>query len=192
MSVGVCSDLLQDLRLLLQAAVQVTASVHGEVLNHHLVDQFLQLTQLGAQMSEGRTNRHDVVKSFILYIELVCNPTLQVTSASSPEAVDPLQLLLQHLLGGGDELQRSDKLGGGQQQLNSGLRLMHRRHQLQLIVQLDAVVAGQCRAERPQGALTHDAIDGGGAAAQHGDGTLRLLKPVLQLVLRGHGVEEGL
>lgn len=55
--VGVCSDLLQDLRLLLQAAVQVTASVHGEVLDHHLVDEFLQLTQLGAQMSEGRTNR---------------------------------------------------------------------------------------------------------------------------------------
>lgn len=69
---------------------------------------------------------------------------------------------------------------------------MHRRHQLQLVVQLDAVVAGQRGAERPQGTLAHDAVDGGGAAAQHGDGALCLLKPVLQLVLRGHSVEEGL
>lgn len=28
----------------------------------------------------------------------------------SPEAMDSLQLLLQHLLGGGDELQRADEL----------------------------------------------------------------------------------
>lgn len=53
---------------------------------------------------------------------------------SLPEAVDPLQLLLQHLLGRGDELQRSDELRRGEQQLHGGLRLVYRRHQLQLIV----------------------------------------------------------
>lgn len=54
---GSCSDLLEDLRLLLQAAVQVAAGVHAEILHHHLIDQFLQLAQLGAQMSEGRIHR---------------------------------------------------------------------------------------------------------------------------------------
>lgn len=47
------TDLLQDLRLLLQAAVQVAAGVHAEVLHHHLINQLLQLAQLGAQMSDG-------------------------------------------------------------------------------------------------------------------------------------------
>lgn len=50
---GVCSDLLQDLWLVPQAAVQVAPGVHAEVLHHHLIDQLLQLAQLGAQMSEG-------------------------------------------------------------------------------------------------------------------------------------------
>ena len=106
--------------------------------------------------------------------------------------MDPLQLLLQHLLGGGDELQRSDELGGGEQQLHGGLRLMHRRHQLQLVVQLHAVVAGEGGTEGPQRPLAHDPVDGGGPAPQDGHGPLRLLQPVLQLVLRGHGVEKRL
>ncbi len=45
---GVCSDLLQDLRLVLRAAVQVTTGVHAEILHHHLIDQLLQLAQLRA------------------------------------------------------------------------------------------------------------------------------------------------
>lgn len=40
------SDLLQDLRLIPQAAAQVTAGVHVEILHHHFIDQLLQLTQL--------------------------------------------------------------------------------------------------------------------------------------------------
>lgn len=74
---------------------------------------------------------------------------MQTPAPPSPEAVDSLQLLLQHLLGGGDELQRSDKLRGGEQQLHGGLRLMHCRHQLQLVVELHAVVAGQGGADGP-------------------------------------------
>lgn len=57
---GVCSDLLEDLRLVLQAAVQVAAGVHAEILHHHLIDQLLQLAQLGAQMSEGRRDSQSV------------------------------------------------------------------------------------------------------------------------------------
>lgn len=49
-------DLLEDLRLVLQIAVQVAPGVHAEVLHHHLIDQLLQLTQLRAQMSEGQTD----------------------------------------------------------------------------------------------------------------------------------------
>lgn len=51
------SDLLQHQRLLPQAAAQVTAGVHGEVLHHHLVDELLQLAQLRAQVSAGGARR---------------------------------------------------------------------------------------------------------------------------------------
>lgn len=109
-----------------------------------------------------------------------------------PEAVHALQLLLQHLLRGGDELQRPHELGGGQQQLHGGLGLVHGGHQLQLAVQLGAVVARQAQAQRPQRALAHDALHGGRALPQHRHRPRRLPQSVLQLVLRGHGVEEGL
>lgn len=69
---------------------------------------------------------------------------------------------------------------------------MHRRHKLQFVVQLHAVVACEGGAEGPQRPLTHDPVDGGSAAAQHGYSPLRLPQPVLQLVLGGHGVEECL
>lgn len=50
------SDLSQHQRLLFQTPAQIAAGVHAEVLHHHLVDQLLQLTQLGTQMSEGHTH----------------------------------------------------------------------------------------------------------------------------------------
>lgn len=69
---------------------------------------------------------------------------------------------------------------------------MHCRHQLQLVVQLHAVVASQRDAEGPERPLAHDAVHGVGAAPQDGHRLLRLLQLVLQLVLRGHGVEKRL
>ena len=60
------SDLLQHLRLLLQTAVQVTAGIHTEVFHHHLIDQFLQFTQLGAQMSEGHIQKTCDINILIL------------------------------------------------------------------------------------------------------------------------------
>lgn len=64
----VCSDLLQDLRLVLQAAVQIAAGIHAEILHHHLIDQLLQLTQLGTQMSVGRTDRQRDRQSVVLTV----------------------------------------------------------------------------------------------------------------------------
>lgn len=97
--------------------------------------------------------------------------------------MDSLQFLLQHLLGGGDELQSSHKLRGGEEQLHGGLRLMDRRHQLQFVVQLHAVVASQCGTEGPEGPLAHDPVDRRRPAPQDGHRPLRLLQLVLQLVL---------
>lgn len=69
---------------------------------------------------------------------------------------------------------------------------MHCGHQLQLVVQLDAVVAGQSSAEGLQRPLAHDPIHGSGFAPKDSHCLLRLLQAVLQLVLRGHGVEKSI
>lgn len=121
-----------------------------------------------------------------------CISSQQSPPPPSPETVDSLQLLLQHLLRGGDELQRSNELGGGEQQLHGGLRLVHCRHQFQFVVQFDAVVARHSGAEGLQRPLTHDPVNGGGPAPQDRHSSMRLLQPVLQLVLGRHGVKECL
>lgn len=109
-----------------------------------------------------------------------------------PEAVDALELLLQNLLGGVDELQRAHELGGGEQELHGGLRLLHRRHQLQLAVQRDAVPARDRVPERPQRPVAHGALHVGRVLPQRPHGARRLAQLVLELALGRHGVEERL
>lgn len=69
---------------------------------------------------------------------------------------------------------------------------MHRRHQLQLVVQPRAVGARQRLPQCPQRAFAHDAFDGGRAAPEDSHGAGGFGEVVLELVLGGHGVEESL
>ena len=66
---------------------------------------------------------------------------------SSPETVHPLQLLLQHVLGGGDEVQGRHKVRGAEQELDGGLGLLHDGYQLQLLEDVAATL--------PAGAHSH-------------------------------------
>lgn len=66
LAVRVWPDLLQDLRLLPQAAAHVAADVHAEIFHHHLINQLLQLTQLRAQMSEEGGEQPSVISTSYL------------------------------------------------------------------------------------------------------------------------------
>lgn len=137
------------------------------------------------------TSKHPAPTGHILLSLVSVFPSKRVR-VCAPEAVNSLQFLLQHFLGGGDELQRPHELGGGEEQLHRGLRLVHGGHQLEFIVQLNAVVAGQSVPQHSQRPAAHHSVNGGGAGAQLGHGGGRFLHLVLELVLRRHGVEKGL
>ena len=67
--------LLHDIRLLFrQGSVEVGGSVTYEVLLHHLVDQLLHLSQLGAQVSVKRAKQvlFESVSFFSIYTAFIC------------------------------------------------------------------------------------------------------------------------
>ena len=78
---------------------------------------------------------------------------MDTTHHSSPETVHPLQLLLQHVLGGGDEIQGPHKVGGAEQELDGGLGLPHDGYQLQLLVDLAVTLSAGAHSHQLQASV---------------------------------------